>query len=71
MKGVAMNYAQIFKKHPEEIEKALKAIEVVTDELSRKSFSEKARKKWDIVHRHIMKSAAICWLVNKKPDRTE
>ncbi len=62
-----MNYAQIFKEHPEEIIIALKAIENVTDELSHASMSERARRKWDIIHRHIMKSAAICWLVNKKP----
>ncbi len=61
-----MNYAQVFKKHPEEIIKALKAIENVTDELSRASMSEKARMKWNIIHKHIMKSAAICWLLNKK-----
>ncbi|MES2766709.1 MAG: hypothetical protein V4642_12615 [Bacteroidota bacterium] len=66
-----MNYAQIFKKHPEEIIEALKAIENVTDELSHTSMSERARRKWDIIHRHIMKSAAICWLVNKKPDKSE
>ncbi|HYF02425.1 MAG TPA: hypothetical protein VEC36_03550 [Patescibacteria group bacterium] len=61
-----MNYAQIFKKNPNEIIQALNAIEQVTDELSRASMSERVRQKWDIIHKHLLKTCAICWLLERK-----